>query len=145
MCFQNLLLGGPCDCGFRETFPLKVPFVFTSRRMCLWGGGVEMYLEEGKQTLLSVYCWTCSELNDTKYSCRWIKAAIFWWSTLSTHSSVSPQWKKSHPKLDYSKVEPYQRICPLGAPLNVLVGVAYHRKGCILHVLWHFNSTMFCF
>lgn len=72
MCFQNLLLGGPCDCGFRETFPLKVPFVFTSRRMCLWGrgGGVEMYLQEGKQTLLSVFTVEPVKLNDAKYSCR---------------------------------------------------------------------------
>lgn len=55
--------------------------------------------------------------------------------------SVSPQWQSSHTKLDNSKAEPYQRNCPLGAPLNVLIGIAYCRIGCILHVLWHFISV----
>lgn len=49
---------------------------------------------------------------------------------------VSPQ--PSHTKLDYSETEPYQTICPLRAPLNVLLGIASCRKGCILHVLWHY-------
>lgn len=37
MCFQNLLLGGLVIVVLEKHSPLKVPFVFTSRR-CVLGG-----------------------------------------------------------------------------------------------------------
>lgn len=73
------------------------------------------------------------ELNDTKYLCRWNKAAV--WSTFIDLLLLwGRNWRSLTPSLIYSKAEPYQRICPLGAPLNVLLEIAYCRKGCILHV-----------
>lgn len=139
MCSRKLVQSNPQEISTRafvtrrfleKHSPLKVQFVFTSRR-CVTAEerGDRVYTKRWKVDFRNTL-W-CLLLKWMKPSIvrRWSKTVIFWWSTLLTCSFC-----KSPIDLDYSKAEPYQRICPLGAPMNVLLAV-----GCILHVLWYFS------
>lgn len=117
LCFQNLLLGGLVIVVLEKHSPLKVPFVFTSRRCvlggnCIYNGGKQMF-----KTLSGVLLnWMTNSIRAGDIRQQSSAGAPY------RHApSVSPQWKWSLTKLDYPKAEPYQRICPLGDPLECAI------------------------
>lgn len=134
-CFQNLLLGGPVIVVLETHSPFESAVCFHQQRMCLRGvgrgEGGGLFYTKGKRNVQNTFQCFASERvepNDATHL-REIRHQSFDGAPYRPAPSVSPWWRSSHTKLDDSKAEPYERSCPLGAPLNVLLGIAC-RKVC---------------